>query len=170
MIVDGALYPLHPLERYTDARDGSYWLTPTTMDHLPVREGEALENALYRGDKGKKSKRKVSGRLNEQVAYPQMWPTPTVQDSKNNGSASQMNRKSPPLNATVKLYPTPDASPRGARKNQNGHTINLQDVIGSGKLNPQWVAWLMGYPIGWISLSPLETQSCPSKLAKLLKS
>jgi len=25
-----------------------------------------------------------------------------------------------------------------------------------GKLNPQWVAWLMGWPIGWTGLEPLE--------------
>jgi hypothetical protein len=25
-----------------------------------------------------------------------------------------------------------------------------------GKLNPDWVEWLMGVPIGWTSLEPLE--------------
>lgn len=25
----------------------------------------------------------------------------------------------------------------------------------NGSLNPQWVAWLMGWPIGWTSLEPL---------------
>ena len=137
MIVDGALYPLQALEQGTKEIDGSYWLTPTTMDYLSVREGEALENALYRG-KDRKSKRKVSGRLNEQVAYPQMWPTP-------------------------------DASARGASKSRGNHHYTLQDAVGSGKLNPKWVEWLMGYPKGWTELKPLETQSCPSKLEKLLK-
>jgi hypothetical protein len=28
---------------------------------------------------------------------------------------------------------------------------NLGEVVG-GKLNPQWVEWLMGYPIGWTDL------------------
>ena len=26
-----------------------------------------------------------------------------------------------------------------------------------GQLNPSWVAWLMGWPIGWTDLKPLET-------------
>ena len=26
-----------------------------------------------------------------------------------------------------------------------------------GQLNPEWVAWLMGWPIGWASSMPLET-------------
>jgi len=25
-----------------------------------------------------------------------------------------------------------------------------------GQLNPDWVEWLMGYPIGWTGLEPLE--------------
>ena len=52
-----------------------------------------------------------------------MWPTPTTQDGKNNGGKSQHRRNSKPLNAEV-----------------------------GGALNPQWVEWLMGYPIGWTDL------------------
>tara|TARA_R100000458_G_C8228801_1_gene211108 strand:+ start:51 stop:995 length:945 start_codon:yes stop_codon:yes gene_type:complete len=54
---------------------------------------------------------------------PKMWPTPTTQDGKNNGGKSQHRRNSKPLNAEV-----------------------------GGALNPQWVEWLMGYPIGWTDL------------------
>jgi hypothetical protein len=50
-------------------------------------------------------------------------PTPTTQDAKNNGSQSQMERNSLPLNA-----------------------------VAGGKLNPEWVEWLMGYPVGWTDL------------------
>ena len=57
-----------------------------------------------------------------------MWPTPTVQDSKNNGAPSQMERNTKPLNAEV-----------------------------GGSLNPTWVEWLMGWPLGWTDLKPLET-------------
>ena len=52
-----------------------------------------------------------------------MWPTPTAQDAKNNGGSSQHSRNTKPLNAEV-----------------------------GGSLNPQWVEWLMGYPIGWTDL------------------
>lgn len=50
-------------------------------------------------------------------------PTPTVQDSKNNGSSSQQDRNTKPLNA-----------------------------LAGGPLNPVWVEWLMGYPEGWTDL------------------
>lgn len=104
MTVDGALYPQLPLEQFIDENDGSYWLTPSTMEHLPVRTGEALENALHRG-KGRESRRKVSGRLNEQVAYPQMWPTPRA--NKIGGYASP--NFSPTLEQVVMKFPTPKA-------------------------------------------------------------
>lgn len=168
MIVDGVLYPLHPLEPCIEERGGSYWLTPSTMDTLPVRTGEALENALYRG-KDRKSKRKVSGRLNEQVAYPQMWPTPNARDWKD--TQTQGNRKSPNLGTKV-LMVTPTASqaskpiraPSPSRANGE-HGEDLQDSI--GRLNPesigkrlsvQFVELLMGYPDKWTDLNPLETQ------------
>lgn len=57
-----------------------------------------------------------------------MWPTPTCQDAKNNGAPSQMERNTKPLNAEI-----------------------------GGPLNPTWVEWLMGWPLGWTDLKPLET-------------
>lgn len=58
----------------------------------------------------------------------QLLPTPTCQDAKNNGSQSQKERNTPPLNAVV-----------------------------GGALNPTWVEWLMGWPLGWTDLKRLET-------------
>ena len=52
-----------------------------------------------------------------------LLPTPTTQDSENNGGPSQRERNTPPLNAIV-----------------------------DGLLNPDWVEWLMGWPIGWTDL------------------
>jgi hypothetical protein len=60
----------------------------------------------------------------------QMFPTPTVQDASNNGGPSQYHRNSLPLNA-----------------------------VAGGSLNPTWVEWLMGFPLGWTALDALETQS-----------
>lgn len=56
----------------------------------------------------------------------QLLPTPTCQDAKNNGSQSQKERNTPPLNAVV-----------------------------GGALNPTWVEWLMGWPLGWTDCEPL---------------
>ena len=38
-----------------------------------------------------------------------------------------------------------------------------------GQLNPTWVEWLMGWPLGWTDLKPLETDKCPCVLQPLGK-
>jgi hypothetical protein len=59
-----------------------------------------------------------------------MWPTPTTQDASNNGGPSQYQRNSLPLNAAA-----------------------------GGALNPTWVEWLMGFPLGWTVCDALATRS-----------
>jgi hypothetical protein len=66
----------------------------------------------------------------------QRLPTPIVHDSKAMGP-SELNRKSPCLAAMVK-WPKESQQP-------------------GGPLNPEWVEWLMGWPIGWTALEALET-------------
>ena len=43
------------------------------------------------------------------------------------------------------------------RWNDSNRTRNLNDQIG-GSLNPDWVEWLMGLPIGWSSIEPLNQE------------
>jgi hypothetical protein len=64
------------------------------------------------------------------------WRTPTARDWKS-GKASEatMERNSRPLSEQI-----------------------------GGSLNPTWVEWLMGWPIGWTDLKPLETDKSPSAL------
>ena len=54
-----------------------------------------------------------------------------------------------------KYWPTPQAS-----DNLNMGSVDLT----SGQLNPTWVEWLMGWPLGWTDLKPLETDKSPSAL------
>jgi hypothetical protein len=69
-------------------------------------------------------------------------------------------------------YPTPtksDYKERRKSKNWEGNDLpskiteieeakgNIQPKAG-GRLNPTWVEWLMGYPLGWTDLKDSETQ------------
>lgn len=87
------------------------------------------------------------------------WPTPTV--TGNNNRKGMSAKSGDGLATAVKRFPTPLA--RDARtfagnvpmpNHQGGR--NLSQRVG-GTLNPRWVEWLMGWPIGWVSLKPLET-------------
>nr|WP_233158644.1 hypothetical protein [Chromobacterium sp. ASV5] len=95
------------------------------------------------------------------------WPTPTVQDSQQAGGKRCIasGKRGMTLHQATQLWPTPtarDHSPQHkpeyitAKKAQGHGMSNLNDSV-NGQLNPDWVEWLMGWPIGWTDLKPLET-------------
>ena len=73
-----------------------------------------------------------------------------------------------------KKFPTPQASDNRDRGNMSNPSIQRRVEIGkqislsqsvhptSGKLNPTWVEWLMGWPPEWTDLKPLEMDKSPS--------
>jgi len=68
----------------------------------------------------------------ETIVGQRMFPTPTAHNAKECASPSEYNRNTPTL-----------ATHAG------------------GKLNPMWVEWLMGWPLAWTDLKPLETDKFP---------
>jgi hypothetical protein len=59
--------------------------------------------------------------------YVKFWPTPTSHNAKETNAPSESNRNTPTLSAQA-----------------------------GGKLNPTWVEWLMGLPLGWTNLKQSE--------------
>jgi len=60
------------------------------------------------------------------------------------------------------MWPTPSANEDAAGKpgsKMQKMLGNHPDVrgAGGGTLNPTWVEWLMGWPLGWTDLKQLET-------------
>jgi hypothetical protein len=60
------------------------------------------------------------------------WPTPTAHNAKETNAPSESERNTPTLAAQA-----------------------------GGQLNPTWVEWLMGWPLGWTDLKPLEMDKSP---------
>lgn len=71
------------------------------------------------------------------------WPTPTAGDAKGSGSRNLEGSKA---HAGVSL--TDAVNSGGSETPRSGRT---------GQLNPTWVEWLMGFPLGWTDLEPSET-------------
>jgi len=99
------------------------------------------------------------------------WPTPTATlGSKGGRITPRKGREGGTLIEAVsaRTWPTPVASAskgssQAALKRKSGadrskarldHAVMASD---GGQLNPEWVEWLMGWPIGWTELKPLET-------------
>ena len=75
---------------------------------------------------------------------------------------------------SMATFPTPAASDHHQRRktaNWRGEDLvsmvtEMEEIGGNqqpkagGALNPTWVEWLMGWPLGWTDLKPLATDKC----------
>ena len=101
-----------------------------------------------------------------------LWPTPrSCSAMAATNIQNRVNDKFPNLESEVarETFPTPTASMhKGASEKaltrKNGRSrendrldFKMQATEGSGSLNPAWVEWLMGFPIGHTDLKPSET-------------
>ena len=103
--------------------------------------------------------------------YVRMWPTPKASDYKGSGPAGTKSAihdlKKHNLKGVVMFYPTPTTGAglcggtgnfQQLKKLQQAGQIteeerrNMSQGNG-GQLNPTWVEWLMGFPIGWTDLN-----------------
>jgi hypothetical protein len=143
MTRNGNAYRLLPLVPRISGTGCSLWLTPTVS--------AAEHPGQIKHKKGQQL------RLAQQVNNPRFWPTPTDM-SKGGGISRGGKRKGELLlGGMVKMFPTPVADDTGHRKSkysQGGAALSCR--IG-GSLNPMWVEWLMGFPIGWTDLEASET-------------
>lgn len=144
------------LREQVDERTMHLWPTPTQRDYKGTNSMEHLQRPHA-----------------HQKQLPNMvklWPTPRAQSS--TGKSNPPNRQgTADLQTMVALFPTPTT---GA--GLNGGTGNFQQLQklketgviteeerrnmsqgNGGQLNPTWVEWLMGFPIGWTDLNASET-------------
>ena len=89
------------------------------------------------------------------------WPTPTTADAFTDKlKSSQQKEGSVNLSQAVKMWPTPTASDAtggpGSSGRQGGD--NLRTAV-DGSLNPTWVEWLQGFPLGWTESEDSVTPS-----------
>jgi len=137
MTRNGELF-LQPAWEPTIAETGlSSWPTPTTMDYLPPRSKQALERQQTNNRPG----RTTPPTLKDAVAYPRMWPTPTVSNWMIATSTQAIHRHLENHAPSSRLL----------------EEVAMEQPDSIGFLNPMWVEWLMGFPLGWTDLEDSET-------------
>lgn len=169
------LYRLSPSMRNTEETDSGLWPTVTaTANQLSPSMQGRYANPIWptptasTGGANHNSPTTIAGkRFGMNLAgAAAMWPTPTAHMAKEAAYPAEFNRQSPTLAATVAMrtFPTPQASDNRDRGNMSNPSIQRRVAMGkqimlsqsvdqnSGQLNPTWVEWLMGYPIGWTDL------------------
>lgn len=137
------------LERPTGESVSGYWQTPVADD--------AVQREL--GKWNSRGEPKLSAQV--------MLPTPRATDWDKNtrtpeGAMREAQRKGggpQDLGAAVALFPIPTVCGNHNRKGASATSGDgLATVVNKdslGQLNPTWVEWLMGWPIGWTDLKPL---------------
>ena len=121
------------------------WPTPTTQE-VEHPDAELTDTGRRKSKDGT-----TSHSLNLADAV-KMWPTPTAVEWKGRGP----NSKQQGLAEYVKMWPTPTADEAKNAYSTTSQFNNLRTQVGAspqtGKLNPTWVEWLMGFPTGWTDL------------------
>jgi hypothetical protein len=162
---NGKLFQQLRLVHHTKETGYLLWPTPTTQ--------ESEHPQAEWNDKGRLVARNGNTHSMNLADAVQKWPTPRVTGSGEDIAVIQQRFKnglkySHRLEEAVALWPTPQANSWGA----TGHRNQLQKQVDNGtitaeekaamssgnggKLNPMWVEWLMGWPLGWTDLKPLE--------------
>ena len=141
----------------TFGNESGLWPTP----NCPNGGRRVPEDAEIRGGAtptAYKNGKKIQVGLEQAVKW---WPTPTACGNNNRKGASATSGDG----LATAVYATPTArdcksgsfSPEAkAKRNEHRRGKPLSEQIG-GSLNPTWVEWLMGWPLGWTDLKPLAT-------------
>ncbi len=87
------------------------------------------------------------------------WPTPKATEWKGANGPGKGGHSGMYLTGAVKKWPTPHglSSNQGQGDGEFGKAIR-ESTEATGQLNPTWVDWLMGYPIGWSDLEATGMQ------------
>lgn len=133
-VCDGVCWELPILELPTKENESGYWRTPQASEAT-----HGGPNARDKSGHYHLSAQVVHGL--KKTRQKMKYPTVSTEDHKTDGPKvmSRMN--------------TPEMKTSDQR---------LRNFVGAnqtdGALNPDWVDWLMGFPIGWTELKPLETR------------
>lgn len=152
MTRNGIAFQRQPLVPLTDVIDCGWLPTPTAQggeNNKSASSGASVRPTL------------------ETMARKAQWPTPTA--SERDATPKRFMRGNLNLAAAVR-WPTPRAADW---KGASSHTACVDRRIATGEanlpesvqpstpgqLNPTWVEWLMGYPLGWTDLGDSATPS-----------
>jgi hypothetical protein len=132
--LDGGSNSIKALKKRTE----KMWTTPTVACVEGGEQSNRVEETKLGGyilRKLNKPNMTYGAKLSDAILYEERkkWPTPL----------SSMHK----TNLTI----------RKNHQNDLPAVVMSMETKTTGRLNPMWVEWLMGWPLGWTDLKPLET-------------
>lgn len=127
MMQSGVLFRLRTAEHPTSENESGYWPTPRAND--AEKRGQIANDKRNGLPAAVLYQEPIGLQRQGSHRFGKMFSTPCARDWKDNG-------KSP------------------AELHRNSETLATQ---AGGRLNPTWVEWIMGWPLGWTDCDALET-------------
>lgn len=156
MTVDGALYPLPTLVPRTGGRGCGLWPTP---DAHVSNLTEPVEKFEQRRLKLKENGINGNGAGTPLAVAVRMWPTIRSTDGERGGRGDLIQAVRGNASTRYRMWATPQArdhkSGKVSQATMERNSRPLSERVG-GSLNPDWVEWLMGWPVGWTRLEPMD--------------
>jgi len=124
--------------RWGIMQDGSAFVHPMSALRMGAIDGSASQNwptptcNMASGGANHNSPQVRAGKHGINLAgfvARKEWPTPSAHNAKEVGTPSQFNRNTVALGDLIVMV--------------------SKDLQEKGRLNPRWVAWLMGFPLNW---------------------
>ena len=137
---DGECWEQRMLEQNIRGTEFGLSLLPTPTASMMPCEGTVriMRKAWESGEFTLEEASAVAGRdVRKSQGKVQAWPTPVCQDSRH---------------ATTRHL---DPKNNHWKSNLGEVVMSLEQPNTGGRLNPTWVEWLMGWPLGWTDLKPL---------------
>lgn len=126
--------------RWGTMRDGECWEHAT-----PVRRISENESGSW------PTPNKMDMRAEASMCSPEIW------QERQEAKARQGICLHFPLRVAVMMWPSKPAKGQTYPPSQALRNTPPLNVVVGGNMNPTWVEWLMGWPLGWTDLRPLET-------------
>jgi hypothetical protein len=189
MTANGQCWELPTLGRRTSGTGSGLWLTPRATDVGKGERQETFLKRM--GDRTDRCAQSLAAQVNNPKTWPTPtvcgnynrqgasatsgdglatavtnWPTPTANCSTgagHQGRAGGLNLQTAVAAVALKCATQTARDWRSGKASQATMERNsrpLSEQIG-GSLNPTWVEWLMGWPLGWTDLKPLEMDKSP---------
>ena len=169
---NGIAYRLPPLVPLTGATGSLSWPTPSAGQH---NYSEDPDNWLARRERLKAKGINGNGAGMPLGIAVKLWPTPLSRDYRSESCTPEVaaKRAAHPRGKSlswavtypegeVARFPTPSATDHKGSSKPGQRRGQLTDpamgaIPAGGQLNPTWVEWLMGFPLGWTDLEDSET-------------
>ena len=167
MTRSGVLYRQPEWVRPIDETELLLWPTPTAVTRPMEGNVRMYRAKIKAGEMTEAEAEAILGKSvwEAQGKLPATWPTPTADDASNvNPKPNRFRGLVAAVNEAQQKWPTPQATSWGStgsrqmlqRKVESGEITEsdkkAMQAGNGGKLNPTWVEWLMGFPLGWTDL------------------